>query len=514
MKKLLSVILAVMMVMSSLPTFANTGLATGNGAGVDSIIPEGATLIFAEDFESGFSTGVNLLESDGAVEFSKNGKKTLKLAQPEGATTGYVAKVEAADGFEGNALYLESSVQPASSNSLVNNLTFTVFFDDGNAIDTKSADSPYYGMQIVYEFDAKVSGLRERQFMKLDSTGAGSAANKPLTPFQKASGRAWSVRDGVYASAGGPWHISGSADLTNKATVKAVFDQTGAVDVVRTYRNGNIVVADWTNNEKQQGSNYNGKIKKDFVGEYYEGNAVADMSNPSSLLTYVCPANNSTAKVYIDNIVVYAIPSIEYTGFEKQTDVNPDEGLVVNFDQPFNATANTFKVKTEAGADLDNAIKSVTMAADKMSANIKMDFGVLDAKTSYKLYIDDEFTSEAGALFYTNALGIAPADEYVELDTFSTCDKLEATSIAPATGTITGYDMGDNQTVVFTFSSALSNAVDIENAFVVVDEENSIIEGLTASISDDRIGRRCEPRRRAPSAVTRMSSSRRIPPKS
>ena len=52
MKKLLSVILAVMMVMSSLPTFANNGMATGGGAGGPAI-PEGATLIFAEDFESG-----------------------------------------------------------------------------------------------------------------------------------------------------------------------------------------------------------------------------------------------------------------------------------------------------------------------------------------------------------------------------------------------------------------------------------------------------------------------------
>ena len=76
MKKLLSVILAVMMVMSSLPTFAVDGI--GNGAGASSIIPEGATLIFAEDFESGYTTDTDLL-GDGETEIEKNGKKIIKF---------------------------------------------------------------------------------------------------------------------------------------------------------------------------------------------------------------------------------------------------------------------------------------------------------------------------------------------------------------------------------------------------------------------------------------------------
>ena len=502
MKKLLSVLLAVMMVMTSLPTFAVTGNANGPA------IPEGAILIFAEDFESGFSTGVNLLETDGAVEFFKDGKKTLKISQPAGTTAGYVAKVGAADGFEGNALYLESSVQPAradgtaNGNALDNNLRFDVFFDNGNAIDTKSATidgepNPYYGMQIVYEFDAKVSGLRERQFMKIDATGAGSAANKPLTPFQKATGKAWSVRDGVYASPSsghGPWHISGSADLTNKATVKAVFDQTGAVDVVRTYRNGNIVVADWSQKSttEGQGRNYGGKIKKDFVGEYYEGQTVADMSNPSNLLTYICPANNSTAKAYIDNIVVYAIPSIEFDAFNATTNVNPEEGLQVSFTQPFNATNKTFKVaKFADGADVSSAISAVEMSNDNMTATIKMDFGVLEPNTQYVVYVDDEFTSAAGALYYTNPLGITADDEWVELGIFSTCGKLDV-EVAPASGNITNYDKGEEVDVTLTFSEPLAESVDFANAFTVTDETGAEIEGLVATLNDARtVGTLC-----------------------
>ena len=111
MKKLLSVILAVMMVMTSLPTFATN--AAGGGAGP--VIPEGATLIFAEDFESGYAIDTNLLEADGVAEFTKNDKKAITISQPAGDTVpaGYVAKVMPATGFDGNVLYLENSNAPA-----------------------------------------------------------------------------------------------------------------------------------------------------------------------------------------------------------------------------------------------------------------------------------------------------------------------------------------------------------------------------------------------------------------
>jgi len=522
-KKLLSVILAVMMVMSVMPVGAanSAGAGSTGGAGAGStggvtpaiwpIIPEGATLIFAEDFESGYTTDTNLLEADGEAVIEKDGKKVLTLKQPAGSGSvpaGYSAMVidgEAAGFGAGNkVLELKNSINvptkadgKLNTNDTVSNLRYDFIFDDGNKIDTTSATingepNPYYGKQLVYEFEAKTSKLRERQFMKVDATATGvtGGTQSTVTTFQKASGTEWAIRNGSWNTS---WYITKGLGMSNKTKFKVVFDQTGDVDVVRTYKDGVLGMIDKSaSTVTGGGSSFNGKIIKDFVGEHYTGNVeVANMSAPTGMYGFVTPNTSTigdtstTASVYIDNVVVYLVDSIQYEGLASETDINPDEGLEVKFDQPFNATTGTFKVTDMSGNAVANAITAVEMSADKKTATVKMDFGVLEPLTSYKLWVDDEFTSEAGALFYTNPLGITDADEWIELGAFETCDKLEVVA-SPVTGTITGYDLGDAQEVTLTFSSALDEAVDIANAFSVVDEGLEPVSGLGVSLNAER----------------------------
>lgn len=494
-KKLLSVILAVMMVMSVIPVGATTG-ATGGAGATFPVIPEGATLIFAEDFESGYTTDTNLLEADGEAEFTKAGKKVLTLKQPAGSGSvpeGYSAKVMAVDGFEGNALCLENSVYNSNSNETASNLAMTIYINGGEKVDFTSETidgepNPYYGKQLVYEFDAKLANLKERQMMKIDSSVA-SPKSGYITPFQKATGSNWSLRNGPWETVDGvarPWYLTTGVSAANKTTFKVVFDQTGAVDVNRTYKNGVIQKIDKSAAAVSgAGQNWNGKIIKDFVGEYYRGEATVNMGASTNFLSYVTPnASGKTASVILDNIVVYAVDPINFEGFEAAANVNPEEGLKVKFDQPFNAKKETFKVTDMAGTEISNAITAVEMA-DAQTAVVKMDFGTLEPVTSYKLFIDDEFTSAAGALFYTNPLGITEADEWIELGSFETCGKLDVV-ISPASGAILDYDKGETQEITLTFSSPLSANVDFANAFTVEDETNAVIDGLVATLNDAR----------------------------
>ena len=88
MKKLLSVILAVMMVMSSLPTFANTGMATGGGGmAADPVIAAGGTLIFEEDFESGYALDTNLLDASAtSVTLKRDDVDIIKFTYTDVST--------------------------------------------------------------------------------------------------------------------------------------------------------------------------------------------------------------------------------------------------------------------------------------------------------------------------------------------------------------------------------------------------------------------------------------------
>ena len=190
-KKLLSVILAVMMVMSVIPVGATGGAGSAggaggtgatSGAGASTIIPEGATLIFAEDFESGYTTDTDLL-GDGETEITKNGKKVIKLKNGANLADD-VASVKVVDG---------ELVIKNTDNTKNNALEMWIYPAEGNKINPTDANSEYYGKQIVYEFDATIAGYLENKFMGI-STGTTHG-------FQRANQNSIITSSGAYAAA-------------------------------------------------------------------------------------------------------------------------------------------------------------------------------------------------------------------------------------------------------------------------------------------------------------------------
>ena len=479
MKKLLSVILAVMMVMTSLPTFAVDGI--GNGAGASTIIPEGATLIFAEDFESGYTTDTDLL-GNGKTEIEKNGVKVMTLENSANLADD-VASVKVVDGasngFDGKVLEIKDT-DATKANAILMYFNFAEIDTQSETINGEP--NPLFGKQIVMEYDAKANNCKEDKFMGI-STGTKNG-------FQRISTANIIVSTGVYAGNSNDatkrnWYSRPSnpanLNLLTKKHIKTVFEQNAAVDTIRTYGDG-VLIKSGYQYALVGDSNY-GKTVKDYNGENYAGQATMDYGKISYLYSKFYAVNASKPlSAYIDNLVIYAVDPIEFDKLENNTNVN-GEGFTVSFTQPFDATKDTFavsKASDAANAKIAGAVKEVVMAADKMSATVKVDLDKLDESTSYMLWVDDEFTSAAGAIYYKDHTGISEADEWQPLDTFTTCKKLALESITPET--LTGYVEGDAARITLTFNDdiALSDA-ELANAFTVTDAEETEVSGLSVA---------------------------------
>ena len=129
-------------------------------------LPEGAELIFAENFESGYETGVNLY-GEGTTTVQKNGKDVLVLKNLGNFTedVAYV-KINPVDGFDGNALELYSkNTTRYNSSNVWQTLDMDILFDGGNEIDLASKDR-----QLVFQYDVKTENYAESAFMKVITT--------------------------------------------------------------------------------------------------------------------------------------------------------------------------------------------------------------------------------------------------------------------------------------------------------------------------------------------------------
>ena len=231
-KRILSVMLSVMMVMSVVPSFTETVEAAKPYT-----IPEGAELIFEEDFESGYDLNTNLLDVSGTKTISKDGKQVLKLSQPVAtdlSTTTVKVVPDTTGSFNGNVLEFDN---PDAANAL----EMYFYLAGGDAIDVNDPASKYYGKQIIAEFDAQVSGNKEGKFMAYTtSTKYG---------YQTVSGATYFVHSGDYANSTTHskrnWfarcqssNIMNSPALGNKRSIKVVLEQMDAVDTIRTYVDG------------------------------------------------------------------------------------------------------------------------------------------------------------------------------------------------------------------------------------------------------------------------------------
>ena len=425
MKKCLSLLIALSMI-ASICVFPVAAEETATWY----TLPEGAELILAEDFESGYDFDTNLL-GNGTTTIQKNGKDALVFRNAgnhtEEKSSAKIIDATAA-GFDGKALYVTSTntvhYEKIDGQTVYQSIEADILLNGGEAVAAAANDR-----QIVIQFDSKIKNYKEAAFMKVDSSiyqAKGDGKKVTVTPYMFASGTNRSVRNGNYngtiGGGNGEWYIFTYYSLKDKVTSKQVFDQTGDTDVVRSYdpATGKIVSIDLSKNTSAKGSAYaKDVILKDFVAEEWWGTDMptTNMSDPTKLTSkiYSNKAGNAV-EAYIDNILVYSVPSIDFVEIASKEAVNASKGIEVKFNVKPGATAESFKITDAEGNDVDATITDVEVVGN--SAFLKVD-GLADL-TEYKLWIDDEFTSAAGALYHTNPFGINAAEEWLLLDTFTT----------------------------------------------------------------------------------------------
>lgn len=429
-KRILSAILVVMMVMSVMPTFAETAKAATPAY----TIPEGAELIFEEDFESGYDLNTNLLDASGTKTITKNGVDVLKLSQPAATDLSKTTVKVVADTsgkFNGNVLEFNN---PDTANAL----EMYFYLAGGNAIDVTDPASKYYGKQIVIEYDAKITGNKEAKFMAFFTN------NK--YGYQQVSGNSLMVHTGDYASSythsKRNWFARIYISMSNKKSVKTILEQMDPVDSLRTYINGEQQAKgySWVTEED---SNYN-KIVKDFVGVSYAGQETWNYGKVSYVYSkFQSSAAGTPSAGCIDNVRVYAVEPAKFVNITSDTNINPEAGVKVNFTGAVNGTKEMFKVslaKDTANAPVENAITDVVMSADKKVATVIMDSGVLNNLTDYKLWIDDDSVSANGAIMYKTPIGVLPENEWVLLSGFKTGEKFKLIDVVESIDNIVPND--------------------------------------------------------------------------
>ena len=484
MKKLISVMLAVMLVLSTM-TFVTVSVSA------EADIPEGAELLYYEDFSSeSYTKGEELLgDTTAAVTLNDaDGKKVWEFKGGSSANQSVQIVDGKSQGFDGDALKIENSDR--------NNSSFYAYFypKAGSTISFTDPTSDYYGKQLVIEYDVKLNNYNEYPFMAYNEAGK--------VPFMKATTNSVLIRTGPYVSKTGDaakrnWYAYKNWGASGKTSFKFVIDQTGETHVMRGFQNGALTSVGLY--APADGNENKGNIFKDYVGEDYIGEASGfAYGNLTKLTSRIRPksTDGTPVTVYLDNIKVYVIDDIEYDGIgwgdNSSANFVPETGLDVNFTSAIDKTAfeKALKVTETNDVAADNvadAIKEITLSADKKSAHVTFDFSVLNQQTPYYLWLDDEFTSAQGALLFTDPNGVAASEEWKYLDTFTTCKKLEITEVNPASGTIENYVSGqDDTSITLKFSEPLSEAVDITKAFIVKDAEQNEVGHPLASLDIER----------------------------
>lgn len=453
MKKCLSLLIALTMILSIVVFPVSTQAATPD-------IPEGATLIFAEDFES-FADG-EILDA-AATSKVINNANDVKIAEFKYKNTA----TQSASVVDGPEAFNTSKVLKLASSDTSEVLQTYFYLNGGNNI---SAD--FDSKQIIVEYDTLI-----------DSTGANLQGNRSFmsfseygSPFMKNNwnSKGLIVQTGYYPrdAATYPydrdWFVRPSVTLTSKKTIKYVIERNITdFDSVRLYQNGNIVKTQFNNQTEWNTTDGVKRTVKDFMNEEAKGGyKIGGYENGAESVVYpkinylytqfrahVGENMGSTATIYLDNIKVYAVEPIEFVGIASKASVNPDAGVQVTFDQPFNATASTFNVTDVEGNAVEGAsITAVDMSADKKTAYVKVS-GLADS-TEYKLWIDDEFTSAAGAIFHKDLDGVAANEEYVLLDSFTTHTAFKAVDAPEA---ISGLIPNDPRNVEFKTTGAVDS---------------------------------------------------------
>lgn len=536
-KKLLSVLLAVMMVMSVMPTglaFADDEVSLQSAVEIPA-----ENIIFEEDFED-YTVGESILAKDGD-EWDFYSMDKTNVADTAKIVDASEISVDNKTGFSGKALMIHNEEATA-----YNTKGLMYRFGLENAIDLNSVENA--SKKLIVEGDFIVvpvagnyaGGDFQSSFMVPTDKNANEWKSAYFSPNYSNGWKllyrkdAFSIQTGDYAGNNVGVKLMGynhafSADKLKDtaATVKFSYDFSGEADSVSVWVN-NKKVTDKLDRTPFTGHALNDMVMDEFLASNKEGQA----HSFGAIAGFWGTA--SDIDLYIDNLKVYTVDQFELvnvTGNTASFDPATD-ALNFEFSNEIDAASIEDAVVELVEADGDVVADGITdVSANGKILSVKIAERVLGntaytirvkgvedvygskLKAGYEWYtypINDYYTLNNNAGQYvvgstaydftyvpgdgtpdspakitaggkTGAIDCYIKDEAVVEGTLTTCTLLEYESATPANESITEYVQGEDQEIILTFNDLLADTVDIANAFEVKDEAGNAVTGLTAT---------------------------------
>ncbi len=504
-------------------------------------------ILFRENFEEGYTLNENWINDDNKVSAgnysvgngawdiqSNNATDSISVVDVSGLNLG--------GNFSGNALRLYND---AASGYRLGYFSFRRNFNGADGISLTTGD--YAGKKLVYEADLVVKNVADSYPNEHQSSFFAVSRNQETIhdyansgqwkpSFQGSSNGLFRVEEGAWADTSrGPiymWYnsVSGGHKYEEAGTLKVILDQTGIVDSISVYANGQLLTStkpDYLSGHKMSGLETSALMPAGYQGQEFN---FADT-------IYGIWGSPSDMEIYMDNFQAYLIDSFKVesvaiegnsTAFEASTD-----SVVFTFTGEIDPATinNAVEVYDAAGEKVGTAIRSTTLESGNkvlrvtlakslagestykvvLNDNIKDIYGsgIANDYEWYEYPIDDYYPATGGvysiggvACKYIPKSGSTGAkmslsndnypafvDCYVPVPStanreveFTTSRKIVVESVTPAV--ITGYDLGKDQTVTITLAEEISAATNLNEAFTVTDEDGKNITGLAASFGD------------------------------
>ena len=545
-KKLLSVLLAVMMVMSVMPT----GLVWADEVSLQASagIPAGAISLYEEDFED-YTVGESILAKAGDEwEFRQTTSATLDAKDAAEAIEVSDIDVTNKVGFSGKALMLHNEL---GSSYQTGNMLYRLNLP--NAIDLNNGE--YAGKKLVIEADlihVPVAGHYTSDYQSSIFVPTKRTAEQWVstsTSYNNMYTEAWKPtihRNSEIRFETGGWGNNNTgatlmwynyAPSTKKINsyarnVKFSMDFNGDVDTITAWVDGERIT-DVLDNQIFTGHAMNDTVMTEYPaptaqGQAYDfGGAIAGFWG-----------NVSAATIYMDNLKIYLVDPFELVNVTGNTAAFDPATDALNFEFTNEIDAASIEdavveLVEEDGDVVDGGITDVSANGKILSVKIaervlgqteytiRISGALCDVYgnyvqsgyTYYEYPINDYFTlnNNAGEYVYKSTAysftyvpktatepakitaggKTAPIDCYIKEEAvvegvLTTCTLLEYESATPANESITDYVQGEEQEIVLQFNDLLADSVDIANAFEVKDENGEAVEGLVAAFGETK----------------------------
>lgn len=505
-------------------------------------------ILFEEDFEFGYTLNENWINNDNKVSLGKysvaNGAWDIQSNNPtDSMSVVAVDELGLGAGFSGNALRLYNDAATSYSSG---HFSFRRNFNGADGISLTSGE--YKGKKLVYEADLLVKNIAGAYTSEHQSSFFAPSRKQGTlhdynsdqwkTTFQGKNNNILRVEEGTYAAQNyGPvwmWYGTAMSEhqyATEAGKIKIILDQTGVVDTISVYANGQLITSKRPtalNGHKMSGLESSALLPAGYQGQEFN---FADT-------IYGIWGSPSDMEIYVDNFKAYLIDSFKIESVELDGNQNSFEAstdsVVYKFTGEIDPVSvnNSVSVYDEEGNSVPTAIKSLALENSGKALRVNIAKSVA-GETTYKVVLNDTikdiygsgiasdyewyeypvndyYTADADGNYLiggvyckyipksdstgakmTKADGTretfvdcyvpAPAKANREIE-FTTSRKIVVESVSPAV--IPGYDLGKDQTVTIKLAEELDPSINLNEAFTVTDEDGKNIEGLKAAFGE------------------------------